>query len=49
MRVNVQTPNFAADHKLIVDFIKKKLTKLEQFYDRDNVFADVFSQSSKNE
>jgi len=40
MKVNVQTPNFNADEKLIV-FINKKLSKLEVFYDRI-VFADVF-------
>lgn|SRR5690606_1276653 len=40
MKVNVQTPNFAAkDHLLI--FVEKKLSKLEQFYDRI-IFADVF-------
>ena len=40
MKVNVQTPNFAADIKLI-DFIEKRLSKLEQFYDKI-IFADVF-------
>jgi ribosomal subunit interface protein len=40
MKVNVQTPNFAADIKLI-DFIEKRLAKLEQFYDKI-IFADVF-------
>jgi len=45
MKVNVQTPNFAADNKLIV-FIEKKLSKLEQFYDRI-IFADVFLKVQK--
>ena len=40
MKVNVQTPNFDADAKLI-DFIERRLAKLEQFYDRI-IFADVF-------
>ncbi|GAB5401423.1 MAG: ribosome-associated translation inhibitor RaiA [Aureisphaera sp.] len=40
MKVNVQTPNFVADVKLI-DFINKKLSKLEIFYDRI-IYADVF-------
>ncbi|PQB04824.1 ribosome hibernation-promoting factor, HPF/YfiA family [Aureitalea marina] len=33
MRVNVQTPNFVADAKLI-EFVEKRLSKLELFYDR---------------
>ncbi|MCW5520669.1 ribosome-associated translation inhibitor RaiA [Aureitalea sp. L0-47] len=45
MKVTVQTPNFAADGKLI-DFIEKKLNKLEQFYDRI-IFADVFLKVQK--
>jgi putative sigma-54 modulation protein len=45
MKVNVQTPNFAADNKLIV-FIEKRLSKLEQFYDRI-IFADVFLKVQK--
>jgi putative sigma-54 modulation protein len=45
MKVTVQTPNFAADVKLI-DFIEKKLNKLEQFYDKI-VFADVFLKVQK--
>ncbi|OAB81776.1 ribosome hibernation-promoting factor, HPF/YfiA family [Cochleicola gelatinilyticus] len=45
MKVNVQAPNFAADVKL-VDFIEKKLAKLEQFYDRI-IFADVFLKVQK--
>ena len=45
MKVNVQTPNFAADNKLIV-FVEKRLSKLEQFYDRI-IFADVFLKVQK--
>ena len=45
MKVNVETPNFVADVKLI-DFIQKKLDKLEQFYDRI-IFADVFLKVQK--
>lgn len=45
MRVNVETPNFVADRKLI-DFIQRKLDKLELFYDRV-VFADVFLKVQK--
>ena len=45
MKVNVQTPNFVADGKLI-DFIEKKLSKLEQFYDRI-IYADVFLKVQK--
>jgi putative sigma-54 modulation protein len=45
MKVNVQTPNFNIDTKLLV-FIEKKLTKLEQFYDRI-IFADVFLKVQK--
>ena len=33
MRVDVQTPNFVADAKLI-EFVERRLSKLEQFYDR---------------
>jgi len=40
MKVSVQTPNFAAKEDLLV-FVEKKLSKLEQFYDRI-IFADVF-------
>lgn len=40
MKVNVQTPNFVADVKLI-NFIEKKLSKLEVFYDRI-IYADVY-------
>jgi putative sigma-54 modulation protein len=45
MKVNVQTPNFAAKDELLV-FIEKRLSKLEQFYDRI-VFADVFLKVQK--
>ncbi|GHC61539.1 putative sigma-54 modulation protein [Ulvibacter litoralis] len=45
MKVNVQTPNFAADNKLIA-FVEKRLSKLEQFYDRI-IFADVFLKVQK--
>jgi putative sigma-54 modulation protein len=45
MKVNVQTPNFVADSKLI-EFIEKKLSKLDQFYDRI-VCADVFLKVQK--
>ena len=45
MRVNVETPNFAADVKLL-NFIERKLTKLEQFYDRI-IYADVFLKVQK--
>lgn len=40
MKVNVQTPNFTAKDELLV-FLEKRLTKLEQFYDRI-ICADVF-------
>jgi len=45
MRVNVETPNFAADVKLL-NFIERKLSKLEQFYDRI-IYADVFLKVQK--
>jgi putative sigma-54 modulation protein len=45
MKVNVQTPNFVADGKLI-SFIDRRLSKLEQFYDRI-IFADVFLKVQK--
>ncbi len=45
MKVNVQTPNFIVDEKL-VDFINKRLTKLETFYDRI-IYADVFLKVQK--
>ena len=40
MKVNVQTPNFTAKDELLI-FVEKKLSKLEQFYDRI-ICADVF-------
>ena len=40
MKVNVQTPNFDADITLI-QFIEKRLSKLETFYDRI-IYADVY-------
>ncbi len=45
MKVNVQTPNFTADTRLI-EFIEKRLSKLEQFYDRI-IFVDVFLKVQK--
>ncbi|CAM3455487.1 ribosome hibernation-promoting factor, HPF/YfiA family [Aequorivita lipolytica] len=45
MKVNVQTPNFAAKDELLV-FVEKKLSKLEQFYSKI-VFADVFLKVQK--
>ena len=45
MKVNVQTPNFVAKDELLV-FVVKKLSKLEQFYDKI-VFADVFLKVQK--
>ena len=45
MKVNVQTPNFVADQKL-VDFITNRLLKLELFYDQI-IFADVFLKVQK--
>ena len=45
MKVNVQTPHFRADRKLI-DFIKQKLSKLELFYSRI-IFADVYLRLQK--
>jgi putative sigma-54 modulation protein len=45
MKVNVHTPNFNADDKLLL-FIEKKLSKLEQFYNRI-IFADVFLKVQK--
>ena len=40
MKVNMQAVHFTADQKL-VDFIEKKLSKLDQFYDRITS-ADVY-------
>lgn len=45
MKVNVQTPHFIADQKLI-NFIQKKLDKLEQYYDQI-IYADVFLKVQK--
>jgi putative sigma-54 modulation protein len=45
MKVNVETPNFAADSKLLV-YIEKKLSKLDHFYDRI-ICADVFLKVQK--
>ncbi|WP_121908745.1 ribosome hibernation-promoting factor, HPF/YfiA family [Ulvibacter antarcticus] len=45
MKVNVQTPNFAAKDALIL-FIEKRLSKLEQFYSKI-IFADVFLKVQK--
>lgn len=45
MKVNVQTPNFVPDDKLI-GFIEKRLSKLEQFYDKI-IYADVFLKVQK--
>lgn len=45
MKVNVQAPNFTAKEELLF-FIKKRLSKLEQFYDKI-VFADVFLKVQK--
>ncbi|MEM7186656.1 MAG: ribosome-associated translation inhibitor RaiA [Bacteroidota bacterium] len=39
MKISVQTPNFVADQKLI-NFIEKRLSKLELFYDRI-IYADA--------
>ncbi len=40
MKVNIQTPGFDADIKLI-DAIEKRLSKLEVFFDKI-IYADVF-------
>ena len=40
MKVNTQSVNFTADKKLI-DFIQKRMDKLEQFYDKV-IQADVY-------
>lgn len=45
MKVNVQTPNFIADKKLIT-YIEKKLSKLDLFYDRI-IYADVYLKVQK--
>lgn len=41
----MQTPNFAAKDELLV-FVEKRLSKLEQFYDKI-VFADVYLKVQK--
>jgi putative sigma-54 modulation protein len=49
MRINVQSVNFKADIKLI-DFIQKRLDKLDQFYDHvidSDVFLKVINTSAK--
>jgi putative sigma-54 modulation protein len=49
MKVNVQSVNFKADIKL-VDFIQKRLDKLDQFYDHvidADVFLKVINTSAK--
>ncbi len=45
MKVNVQTPNFVADSKLI-EFMTNRLLKLELFHDQI-IFADVFLKVQK--
>ncbi|ETN96922.1 putative sigma-54 modulation protein [Zhouia amylolytica] len=45
MKVNTQSVNFAADQKL-VDFIQKRMDKLEVFYDRV-VHSDVYLKVQK--
>jgi putative sigma-54 modulation protein len=45
MKVNVQTPNFAPDNKLLV-FVEKKTSKLDHFYDQI-ICADVFLKVHK--
>jgi len=49
MKVNTQSVNFNADGKLI-DFIQKRLDKLDQFYDRiisSDVYLKVINTRSK--
>lgn len=49
MKVNTQSVNFNADRKLI-DFIQKRMDKLEQFYDKvikSDVFLKVENTSEK--
>ncbi|MCH2491066.1 MAG: ribosome-associated translation inhibitor RaiA [Flavobacteriales bacterium] len=45
MKVNVQAPNFTAKDELLL-FVEKRLSKLEQFYDKI-IFADVFLKVQK--
>lgn len=50
MKVNIETPNFVAKEELL-EFVEKKLSKLELFYDKI-IFADVYLkvlQSSEKE
>lgn len=49
MKVNTQSVNFNADGKLI-DFIQKRLDKLDQFYDKvisSDVYLKVINTRSK--
>ncbi len=46
MKVHVQSVNFTADQKLI-DFIHKKMNKLDQFYDRI-IDGEVFLKVDNN-
>jgi putative sigma-54 modulation protein len=49
MKVNTQSVNFNADEKLI-DFIQKRMDKLDQFYDKviqSDVFLKVENTSEK--
>ncbi|MDX5325699.1 MAG: ribosome-associated translation inhibitor RaiA [Bacteroidota bacterium] len=46
MKINVQSVNFNADQKLI-DFIQRKLDKLDQFYDRI-IEGDVYMKLDNN-
>lgn len=46
MTVNIQSVNFKADQKLI-DFIKDKLDKTTQFYDR-TISTDVYLKVDNN-
>ncbi|RXG24992.1 HPF/RaiA family ribosome-associated protein [Leeuwenhoekiella aequorea] len=50
MKVNVQTPHFVADQKLI-NYLQKKMNKLDQFHDQI-IYADIFlkiqNTSSRN-
>ncbi|MEY2963699.1 MAG: ribosome-associated translation inhibitor RaiA [Bacteroidota bacterium] len=46
MTVNIQSVNFKADGKLI-DFIKDKLSKTSQFYDR-TITTDVYLKVDNN-
>ncbi len=45
MKINIETPNFGAKDELI-QFVEKRLEKLEQFYDKI-IFADVFLKVQK--